>query len=104
MKFRSITLTLGLTLAVAPMACSERQADANTNTPDEKSAESKDDGVENLCTKYDSCDACIAGKQAAGADEGTAETQCALAVTGCWTTWDKPITCGAQSFDEQPAS
>lgn len=70
----------------------------STRSPGEES-----DGS-NLCTKYTTCNDCIAGQQATGATEGEAETQCGAAVLGCWTTWDKPIVCGEKSHDEKPAA
>ena len=66
-------------------------------------AEADADGDDsNLCTKYATCNECIAGQQATGATEGEAETQCGAAVLGCWTTWDKPIVCGDKTHDEKP--
>ena len=74
--------------------------ESNDKHEDESSARAeaepdKPDGPVNLCTKYESCDGCISGQQREGKTEGEAETQCALAVTGCWATWDKPVTCDA---------
>lgn len=61
--------------------------DKQTKSPEEK----KESG--NLCTKYDTCDECIAGQQAEGSSKGSAETECGAAVAGCWTTWEKPVIC-----------
>ncbi len=94
--------TLLIILAAAPLSlagCDKSQADADSNEP----AASSSSNADNLCTKYDTCDACIAGEQSNGKDEGEAETVCALAVTGCWTTWDKPVTCGSKTYEEQPS-
>lgn len=55
-----------------------------------------------LCTKYTTCNDCIAGQQQGGATEGEAETQCGAAVLGCWTTWDKPVVCGDKKHDSKP--
>jgi hypothetical protein len=56
-----------------------------------------------LCTKYATCDECIAGEQKEdGISEGEAETECGAAVLGCWTTWDKPISCHGKKHDEKP--
>ena len=99
---------LGLTAceSTAKDTPSER-ADADDREADKPAADERDepkaDGPVNLCTKYESCDGCIAGQQHEGKTEGEAETQCALAVTGCWATWDKPIRCGEETFDEKPS-
>ncbi|NVB40120.1 hypothetical protein G6O69_19900 [Pseudenhygromyxa sp. WMMC2535] len=71
-------------------------------TPEPEPAGDEGDGPDNLCKKYASCNACIAGEQDDGKTEGEAETVCALAVTGCWTTWDKPVVCGEKQYDEKP--
>jgi hypothetical protein len=63
---------------------------------EKKETSSPDDDDGNLCSDYKTCDECIAGQQKKGATEGEAETQCGAAVLGCWTTWDKPITCGGE--------
>ncbi len=60
-----------------------------------KKTTSPEDGG-NLCTKYSTCDECIAGEQADGASKGEAQTVCGAAVTGCWTTWEKPIVCAGK--------
>jgi hypothetical protein len=66
-----------------------------------RSPGAESDGT-NLCTKYTTCNACIAGQQKEGATEGEAETACGAAVLGCWTTWDKPIRCGETTHDTKP--
>ena len=80
------------TLAMASGACKKSENDSNR--PNEHS--------HNLCKAYDSCDACIAGQQARGNSKGSAETECGLAVTGCWTTWEKPVVCGEKTYHERP--
>lgn len=65
----------------------------NTNSPD-------DGGSHNLCTEYNTCDECIAGQQRKGKNKGTAETECGAAVTGCWTTWEKPVVCSGKEHAE----
>lgn len=102
MKIQRALLTLGLTCAVAAVACNDNKSETNTPqaSADRGAPDSGDDST--LCTKYANCDACIAGEQREGMTEGEAESACALAVTGCWVTWDKPITCGAKTYDEQP--
>lgn len=62
-----------------------------------------DGGAANLCSDYSDCNGCIDGQMAKGHSEGEAQTQCGLAVTGCWTTWDKPVVCGGTAY-EKPAS
>lgn len=100
---RSFTLrfTLGLLASLALsftlLGCDKSKTQADTSEP------ASDSETSNLCETYDSCDGCIAGLQAEGKDEGEAETACAMAVTGCWTTWDKPVTCGDETYDEKPA-
>lgn len=75
-------------------------ADDNANSAAD-GGDSGDDSAINLCEAYSSCNACIQGQMLRGKNEGEAETQCSLAVTGCWTTWDKPVKCGEQVFDRQ---
>ena len=51
-------------------------------------------GSENLCKEYKSCKECIAGlMKNRGLDHGKAQTECSLASSGCWVTWEKPIKC-----------
>jgi hypothetical protein len=74
--------------------------DANDQTASkhaqrESKAAAEHEGAINLCAAYDSCDACITGQQSRGNSLGEAQTQCGLAVTGCWTTWEKPVVCGS---------
>lgn len=61
----------------------------------EKQSNAPGDGDKstNLCTEYSTCDECIAGQQAKGETKGSAQTECGAAVTGCWTTWEKPVVC-----------
>ena len=54
------------------------------------------DGSHNLCSEYNTCDQCIAGQQRKGSSKGSAETECGAAVLGCWTTWEKPVTCAGK--------
>jgi hypothetical protein len=63
---------------------------------EKKGSSSPEDGEKegNLCTEYGTCDECIAGQQTKGKSQGEAETECGAAVTGCWTTWEKPVKCG----------
>ena len=58
------------------------------------------DGSSNLCVKYRTCNECIAGQTAVTDDKGLAQTECALAAAGCWTTWEKPIKCGDEEVTE----
>jgi hypothetical protein len=63
----------------------------------DKKSETADSEKESstLCEEYTSCNDCIAGLQTArGINESQAETECGLASTGCWVTWEKPIKCG----------
>jgi hypothetical protein len=83
---------LGVAFAAGLAAACEKQS---SRSPGEES-----DGT-NLCTEYTTCDDCIAGQQRKGASEGEAETQCGAAVTGCWTTWDKPIKCGDETHEQK---
>jgi len=81
----------------------DAKAEVEANGKVEAEVEVEDEGgLDNLCKQYKSCDACIAGQQAEGKTEGEAETQCGLAVTGCWATWDKPIKCGDKTYDDKP--
>jgi len=91
---------LFITLAAVPLslaACDKSEADADTNEP------AASNGEKNLCAEYSNCNACISGEQQEGMTEGEAETACGLAVTGCWTTWDKPVKCGSDTYEEQPS-
>ena len=65
---------------------------------DSGGSQDPDSGSNNLCTAYATCDECIAGQVAKGNSQGAAETECSLAVTGCWTTWDKPIRCNGSEM------
>lgn len=67
--------------------------DKQTKSP-EDGQEKKEGG--NLCTEYSTCDECIAGQQAKGESKGAAQTECGAAVTGCWTTWEKPVVCDGE--------
>ena len=54
-----------------------------------------EEGSENLCKQFASCNECIAGlQQSRGIDKGQAQTECSLAASGCFTTWEKPVKCG----------
>lgn len=68
---------------------------ASKHAQRESKAAVEHEGAINLCAAYDSCDACITGQQSRGNSLGEAQTQCGLAVTGCWTTWEKPVVCGS---------
>lgn len=68
---------------------------ASKHAQRESKAAAEHEGAINLCAAYDSCDACITGQQSRGNSLGEAQTQCGLAVTGCWTTWEKPVVCGS---------
>jgi len=101
-----------------------RTTDASTSTDDDREASGngsnakadgagktaadgqdgkKKDDVHNLCADFKSCDECIAGLTSEGDSEAGAKAKCGLAVTGCWTTWDKPIRCGDEEYDERPS-
>lgn len=83
-------ISLGLTAMLATsLGC--RQLD--TNDPEAGR-------TGNLCADYSSCDECIAGQVARGFKKGAAETQCGAAVTGCWTTWKKPVVCSSAHVDD----
>lgn len=84
--------------------CDKSQADSSpSGDAQDASAQNEQSKTINLCEAYTSCDACISGQIGRGNTEGEAETQCGLAVTGCWVTWDKPIICGEHSYDERPS-
>jgi hypothetical protein len=96
MTTRQFTIAcLVFTLAATLSACTKAQTDTS-----EPETASQANDVVNLCEAYTDCNACIAGQQARGNSEGEAQTQCALAVTGCWVTWDKPIVCGEDTYDQ----
>jgi hypothetical protein len=88
-----------LTLTSTSSACAKKHDDSS-----EPATASRQDDAINLCEAYAGCNDCIAGQKARGNSEGEAETQCALAVSGCWMTWDKPVVCGESTYDEQPSS
>jgi hypothetical protein len=101
MTTRHFTITCFVfSLAGALGACNQKQDDSGKSAT---TSRQDDDDDTNLCEAYDSCNACIAGQQKRGKTEGEAETQCGLAVIGCWTTWDKPIVCGEDTYDQQPS-
>ena len=78
----AVILTLGLL-----MGCSGASKDSDT-------ADGKK-GSENLCKEYASCNECIAGLQKnRGINEGQAKSECGMAASGCWATWEKPVKCG----------
>lgn len=83
-----------LLCTLALVACEKK----DSSSPDDGSSK-KESG--NLCVKYSSCNECISGQIAAGKSEGAAETQCGAAVTGCWTTWEKPVKCGGKTHDKK---
>jgi hypothetical protein len=90
----AFAIALTSALGVGLMGCDKPSSDSSTNEP------KSDDKIANLCTEYVSCHGCIAGQTAKGNTEGEAQTQCALAVTGCWTTWEKPVVCGDKTHEE----
>ena len=100
-----LVVTLASTLALGLGACTKNQTQSDVNTPSADADDPSDQGeFKNLCEAYTSCNACIQGQmQTEGKTEGEAETQCGLAVTGCWATWDKPVVCGDQTYDEPPS-
>ena len=58
-------------------------------------------GNQDLCSAYASCNECIAGLQKTrGLEEGQAQTECSLAATGCFATWEKPVVCGDEEKKE----
>lgn len=90
----SVKHSLLFVCALALFGCDKDKAESDK--PEDKK------GV-NLCKDYSTCNECIEGQIARGNSEGEAETQCGAAVTGCWTTWDKPIVCGEKTHDEKPS-
>ena len=84
---KSIIVMLAVVFAFGLfMGCSGASKDADS-ADSEKS--------ENLCKEYASCNECIAGlQQSRGLDKGQAQTECSLAASGCFTTWEKPVKCG----------
>ncbi len=80
-----------------PQAEEPQAEEPQTEEPQE------DQRVSNLCTEYTSCDSCIAGQITKGKTKGEAQTQCGAAVAGCWTTWDKPISCKGKTYEKQPS-
>ena len=77
----AVILTLGLL-----MGCGGSSKESET-------AESEKSGG-TLCTEYKSCNECIAGLQKTrGLDHGQAQSECSMAASGCWTTWEKPVKC-----------
>ena len=76
------------------MGCSGASKDSDT-AGDEQ-------GSENLCKEFTSCNDCIAGLQKSrGIDEGQAQTECSMAATGCWATWEKPVVCGDEEKKQE---
>lgn len=94
MKIDATTLVRALTVAALGIGIYAGCEKKETRSP------GTDDETSNLCTEYDTCDQCIAGQTAKGNSRGTAETECGAAVLGCWTTWDKPITCAGKTHDK----
>jgi hypothetical protein len=82
-SFSAVAFALGIAMGVS-VGCEKKES----SSPEDGE---KKEG--NLCTEYDTCDACIAGQQTKGKSAGEAETECGAAVTGCWTTWKKPVVC-----------
>jgi hypothetical protein len=87
----AFTTLMGIGLS---SGCEKKQTESPESGDDEKAST-------NLCKEYETCDACIAGQQEKGADEGTAQTECGAAVVGCWTTWEKPITCNGSEMTNE---
>ncbi len=86
-----VAFALGLGLGVSG-GCEKKKSD---------SPDGGDGDGGNLCTEYGSCDECIDGQVAKGKSEGEAETECGAAVTGCWTTWDKPVKCHGKEHTQE---
>jgi hypothetical protein len=93
----TFTFTFAAALSLGMSAgCEGRQSESSDPDDDKK-------GASNLCKEYESCDECIAGQQKKkGIDEGRAQTECGAAVVGCWTTWQKPITCAGKEMKNPP--
>jgi hypothetical protein len=90
------TLRIGLGCALGlglVLACEKKAA---------RSPGEHEDQISNLCTKYETCDECIAGERKTGITERAAQTECGAAVLGCWTTWETPIKCGRKTRGEKP--
>ena len=100
-KIPTLFLGVTMTLLFGLAGCDKSQADSQSPNEDAQAAKDSDEPV-NLCQEYTTCNDCISGEVRRGKTEGEAETACALAVTGCWTTWDKPVVCGEKSYDEEP--
>ena len=92
---RTFTL-LALAFGLGMFAGCDKQQTKSPDGADE--SDKSDEDSKNLCKAYATCDECIAGQQTKGADKGTAETECGAAVLGCWTTWEKPITCSGKEM------
>jgi hypothetical protein len=85
---KSITVILAVIFALG-MWCGCSGAGKEGDTAGDKQ------GSENLCKEYTSCNECIAGLQKnRGIDHGQAQSECSMAASGCWTTWEKPVKCG----------
>jgi hypothetical protein len=96
MKLPTSTFVRALTVAALGIGIYAGCEKKETRSPG-----AEDDGESsNLCTEYDTCDQCIAGQTAKGNSRGSAETECGAAVLGCWTTWDKPITCAGKKHEK----
>jgi hypothetical protein len=85
---KSIIVILAVILAFGLWSGCSGASQQSGSAEDEK-------GSENLCKEYASCNECIAGLQKnRGLDHGKAQTECSMASSGCWTTWEKPVKCG----------
>ncbi len=82
---------------------SEHGGGADDHADGEHRKPASNEGPKNLCADYDSCNGCIAGLKADGDSAKAANAKCKLAVTGCWTTWDKPIDCDGEVIDQKPS-
>ncbi len=77
----AVIFTLGLL-----MGCSGASKDSETADGEK--------GSDNLCVEYKSCNECIAGLKAnRKLNHKTAQTECSMAASGCWATWEKPVKC-----------
>ena len=93
--FGALMLTVSVAFGLALAGCAKPQpATAEPSEDTNVQAKSETEGI-NLCEAYTTCDECIDGQVSRGNTQGEAQTQCGLAVTGCWATWDKPVTCDA---------
>ena len=91
-SFSVVAFALGLAMGVS-VGCEKKESSKPEDGDKKKSG--------NLCEAYETCDECIAGQQAKGKDAGSAESECGAAVTGCWTTWKKPVVCHGKEHKQE---